>query len=54
MVEGEDHTVFCYQDKVQDEECSQVLDDALGEYPCGYVWVENADPVIPNNDYGIY
>ena len=40
MVIGEDHTEFCYETNLQEEELSDELTEAEEDYPCGYVYVE--------------
>jgi len=41
MVIGEDHTEFCYEDDIFEEDIKDVLDEANENYPCGLVYVEN-------------
>ena len=40
MVEGEDHTLFCYRNDVPEYQLTSTMDEAEEDYPCGQVWSE--------------
>ena len=43
MVEGEDHTLFCYSDDLADFQVDDEVKDAEEDYPCGQVFVESEE-----------
>ena len=41
MVEGEDHSIFCYKSNVAERTLQSNVEKAQDVYPCGKVWTEN-------------
>ena len=47
MVEGEDGTVFCYDDEIGSRALPKVMEEAEGSYPCAQIWAEEMLYFLP-------
>jgi len=46
MIEGEDGTIFCYLNNVEEKDLNNDTEDAEKDYPCATIWAERE-----NNHY---